>query len=369
MTEHRLYSKGALAAAALLLSACGNATVDLGSMFGGSRPSADMPAAQPRPPANEKGVIKYPTYAVIVARDGDTLQSLSERVSIAPEELSRLNGLPLTYKPRAGELMVLPKEASLGAGEKWTAGLVEDAIDRAPGAEAAKAPPSPAEPLRHKVEAGETAFSIARLYDVSVTSLASWNGLDADLSVTPGRTLIVPIAAPREAKAEIAEPGTVSAIAAPPSAAAPLPKNVEVASLPESPNLAKDRTPVGVQRKLAWPVKGKIVKRFSLARGSAKNEGIDFETAAGAAVTAAENGEVALVSPSLDRDGKLLLIRHADELITVYTDIDDIPLKKGDKVRRGQKVGVVANRDKPRFHFEVRRGVEPVDPEIYLTGG
>jgi len=103
-----------------------------------------------------------------------------------------------------------------------------------------------------------------------------------------------------------------------------------------------------------------------MSRGSAKNEGVDFQTKAGAVVSAAEAGEVALVSPSLDRDGKILLIRHVDELITVYTDIDGITVQKGDKVKRGQKVGVVASASKPRLHFEVRRGVEPVDPEIYL---
>jgi len=315
MTHPKFRAFGPLVLAGFVLSGCSGTTIDLGSMFGGSRPT----------------------------------------------------GLPVTYKPRPGELMVLPKDASLGSGEQWSAGLVKDAIDRAPSAESNPSVTKSGDPIRHKVEPGETAFSIARLYDVSVTSLASWNGLNANLTVEPGRTLIIPVALPREERtASIAEPGTASTVKAPPSAVAPLPKNVETANVPESPNLAKDRTPIGVQRKLAWPVKGKIIRGFSTARGASKNEGIDFETAAGAVVTAAEAGEVALVSPSLDRDGKLLLIRHADELITVYTDIDQVPLKKGDKVRRGQKVGVVANKDKPRMHFEVRRGVEPVDPQIYL---
>lgn len=370
MKQRRNHTVWPVVALGLALSGCSGTNIDLGNIFGGGNTKAKVEPTKsvPRPEANEKGVIKYPTYAVLVARSGDTLESMGERVSVSPKELSKLNGLPLTYKPRAGELLVLPKGASLGTGDKWSPDLVSTAIDRAPQNGGKPAVKAAGEPVRHTVEAGETAFSIARLYDVSVTALASWNGLDADLSVAPGRTLIIPVALPREEKPGIAEPGTASTVTAPPSAKAPLPKNVEVENVPDSPNLAKDRTPVGVQRKLALPVKGKIIKGFSLARGSAKNEGVDFQTAAGAVVVAAEAGEVALVSPSLDRDGKIILIRHVDELITVYTDIDGITLKKGDKVRRGQKLGVVANSDKPRLHFEVRRGVEPVDPQIYLQG-
>lgn len=354
--------------AGLAVSGCSGTNIDFGSMFGGSGGPAgvDAPASLDRPKPNSQGVIKYPTYAVVVARDADTLETVGKRVDVDPKTLSKLNGLPENYKLRTGEVLVLPKGAKLGEGEEWSPGLVENALERSPQSNAPANLAKSGDPLRHTVEAGETAYSIARLYGVSVTSLASWNGLDANLSVTPGRTLIVPVSAPVADRPTINDPGKASAVTAPPSAKAPLPKNVDVASLPDSPNLAKDRTPVGVQRKLALPVEGKIVKGFSLARGSAKNEGVDFQTKAGAVVSAAEAGEVALVSPSLDRDGKILLIRHVDELITVYTDIDGITVKKGDKVKRGQKVGVVASASKPRLHFEVRRGVEPVDPEIYL---
>jgi len=351
----------------LALSGCGGTNIDFGNLFGGaSTPAATAPESVARPKPNAQGVIKYPTYAVAVARDADTLTTIGARVDVTPETLSKLNGLPENYALRAGEVLVLPKGAKLGEGDVWSAGLVENALDRTPAGNAATNTNGSGEPLQHTVEAGETAYSIARLYGVSVTSLASWNGLDADLGVTPGRTLIVPLSAPTNERTATNDPGNASAVVAPPSAKAPLPKDVDVANLPDSPDLAKDRTPVGVQRKLALPVDGKIVKGFSTSRGAAKNEGVDFATKVGAVVTAAEAGEVALVSPSLDRDGKILLIRHVDELITVYTDIDGITVKKGDRVRRGQKIGQVANSSKPRLHFEVRRGVEPVDPEIYL---
>ena len=52
---------------------------------------------------------------------------------------------------------------------------------------------TPDNPLKHRVEPGDTAYSIARLYNVSVTSLSKWNGLDADLNVIIGRELIIPV--------------------------------------------------------------------------------------------------------------------------------------------------------------------------------
>ena len=50
------------------------------------------------------------------------------------------------------------------------------------------------EPVRHRVERGETAFSIARLYDVPVRTLAEWNGLGSDFSVREGQFLLIPVA-------------------------------------------------------------------------------------------------------------------------------------------------------------------------------
>ena len=49
------------------------------------------------------------------------------------------------------------------------------------------------DPVRHRVESGETAYSIARLYGVSVTALASWNGLGPDLAVRENQELLIPI--------------------------------------------------------------------------------------------------------------------------------------------------------------------------------
>ena len=45
------------------------------------------------------------------------------------------------------------------------------------------------------MQRGETAYTIARLYNVSAKSLAEWNGLGPDLAVREGQYLLIPVVA------------------------------------------------------------------------------------------------------------------------------------------------------------------------------
>jgi murein DD-endopeptidase MepM/ murein hydrolase activator NlpD len=113
------------------------------------------------------------------------------------------------------------------------------------------------------------------------------------------------------------------------------------------------------------PVDGSVSRGFG-----AGGDGIDFAAPAGSAVRAAGDGQVALVSESLGGYGTIVLIRHRDSLLTLYGRIEQVTVSKGDRVQRGQQIGVVApGGDRgDSLHFEVREGVESVDPERYLAG-
>ena len=85
--------------------------------------------------------------------------------------------------------------------------------------------------VRHRVGRGETAYSIARLYGVSVRSLAEWNGLGPELAVREGQYLIIPIIIEEATATGGPGPGmTVAPL--PPSADEPLPEPVEPAPAP-----------------------------------------------------------------------------------------------------------------------------------------
>lgn len=354
---------------------------DLGRGFDTS--DAVQGQAGKRPAADDRGIISYSQYQVAVARRGDTVAAVAARIGIGAEELARYNGLATGDTLRPGEVLALPRrvaEPSPATGARPVTGslapepvdvatIAGPAIERAEKAAPAVAPAAPKppanEPVRHQVMRGETAYSVARLYNVSVRSLSEWNGLGPDLAIREGQYLMIPVAAeaPKPARPKVEAPGTGSATPPPPSAKEPLPAEKTVPATPKdapaSPELGKDRSSAA---RLAMPVAGKIIREY--AKG--KNEGINIGASAGATVVAAGDGTVAAITRDTEQV-PIVVIRHAGNLLTVYAGLDGIKVAKGDRVSRGQAIGVVRAGNPPFVHFEVREGFESVDPVPFLN--
>ena len=62
----------------------------------------------------------------------------------------------------------------------------------------------------------------------------------------------------------------------------------------------------------------------------------------------------------------ILILKHIDGLLTVYANVDGLSVQKGDQVKRGQKVAKVRDGTPSFLHFEVRKGLESVDPDDYI---
>ena len=111
----------------------------------------------------------------------------------------------------------------------------------------------------------------------------------------------------------------------------------------------------GITRKAAAFATGTV--RFSGTVGSAVPIGTE--------VLAAEQGTVAYAGSELKGYGNLILLRHEEGWVTAYAHNEEILVKRGDKVKRGQsiaKAGKTGTVDQPQVHFEVRQGQKPVDP-------
>ncbi|SDD97954.1 LysM peptidoglycan-binding domain-containing M23 family metallopeptidase [Ruegeria marina] len=379
----------ALACAALaLLAACEEPLdYDLRGQIGAFNTTEAAQAAKtaPRPRPDARGVISYPNYQVAVARRGDTVTSLADRVGLPSGELARFNGLQPNDGLREGEVLALPRrvaEPAAQGGNVDIATLAGSAIDQAPDttpvetttlepsgpAAAAPAKPSRTEPVRHKVTRGETAYTISRLYQVPVNALAEWNGLGSDFAIREGQYLLIPVKdqpAPRTQSAAATgaattAPGVGSPTPMPPSATKPLPDEKVAAVAPAVPDVSVG-APSGSTSQLAFPVKGKIVRPYS----KGKNDGIDIAGAPGSAVSAAEAGTVAAITADADQV-PIVVIRHQDNLLTVYANVDGIEVNKGDTVKRGQKIARLRDGDNAYVHFEVRKGFDSYDPEPYL---
>ncbi|MGD1883712.1 MAG: LysM peptidoglycan-binding domain-containing protein [Paracoccaceae bacterium] len=382
-----------LTCAALALTACSEPLdLDFRGLTGGfSTSDAAANAVQPRPEPDDRGVISYPNYQVAVARRGDTLRNVAVRVGLPAEEVSRFNGIDPDTGLREGEVIALPRrvtEPSPATGAVGTGPiqppsvdvttLAGNAINNAPATPRTQqpAPTVPAqtgeEPTRHKVERGETAYSIARLYDVPVKSLAEWNGLGGDFAIREGQFLLIPVARqapPQQASQTVTEttlPGTGSETPTPPSASAPLPNQDETPraaqTVSEEPVADIGETTKPTSRgRMAFPVDGNIIRDYAKGR----NEGIDIKGAAGGPVKAAESGTVAAITESSE-GVPIVVLRHPDNLLTVYANVADVAVKKGDSVGRGQSIAKLRSGDDAFVHFEVRDGFDSVDPTPYL---
>ena len=376
---------------------------DVAMGFDTSQAVADMPA-RPRP--DDRGVISYPNYQVVVAKKNDTITQIANRLGVNAAELATHNGIGADMKLRRDELIALPKrvaEPSPATGAAQTgpiqpaaapldvAAIATTALDRVgPQTPVTNAPMATfptrvgSEPIQHKVARGETVFTIARLYNVPVKAITEWNGLGSDLAVREGQFLLVPqtgesapaqtpvtavAPAPAPAPAQPA-PGTGSTTPVPPSAAKPLPDEkpsapVPAASVPKAPDLG---TPTPAAQPAAassatfvYPVQGAIIRAYAPGR----NEGIDIGAPAGATVKAAGSGSVAAVTT--DTSGAaIVVIKHDGGLLTVYTNLEGVTVAKGASVSKGQSLGKVRAGDPSFLHFEVRRGLSSVDPADFL---
>ena len=361
-----------LVSGAMTLGACdgiGGFDLDLRGSAGQldtSEAVRNAPRGVPQP--DERGVISYPAYQVAVARRGDTVQTVAARIGLPANEIARTNALSETVVLRQGEILVLPRRVSEpGLGNPGALDVVDiagTAIDRSenrPGL------PSGEQPNRHQVKPGETAFSIARLYNVPVASLAEWNGLGPNLSLRVGQFLLIPTrAAVQEVQvAAVEAPGSGSETPLPPSAATPLPtEDVKPAPAPkpQAEPLRDRQTAASDNSRLRMPVQGRIIRPFE----KGKNEGIGIAANAGASVVAADGGTVAAITRDTDQV-PILVIRHKNNLLTVYAGVDEIAVQKGDTVNRGDKIAVVRAAAPPFLHFEVREGFDSVDPAPYLN--
>jgi murein DD-endopeptidase MepM/ murein hydrolase activator NlpD len=104
---------------------------------------------------------------------------------------------------------------------------------------------------------------------------------------------------------------------------------------------------------------------------SALHTGLDFQATQGTSILAAAGGVV--VAQELHPEyGNIVEVDHGNDLITRYAHASRVFVKKGDLIRRGQRVAEVGTTGRstgPHLHFEVLvRGV-PQDPQKFLAAG
>jgi lipoprotein NlpD len=110
----------------------------------------------------------------------------------------------------------------------------------------------------------------------------------------------------------------------------------------------------------SWPASGKIIQGFN----GTTSKGIDIAGNLGDPVYAAAGGRVVYAGSELRGFGKLIIIKHNDDYISVYAHNNVMLVKEGEAVKRGQKIAEMGSTDAPRveLHFEIRLRGKSIDP-------
>jgi septal ring factor EnvC (AmiA/AmiB activator) len=126
--------------------------------------------------------------------------------------------------------------------------------------------------------------------------------------------------------------------------------------------------------KFPWPVKtGKISARFGVRPHpvfeglKVTNNGINMMTNKGTNATAIFTGNVAAVIV-LPSGGKSAVLLQHGAYFTMYSNLITVKVKKGQKVKLGQNLGLIKTEDngKTEIHFELWKGNAKQNPEGWL---
>lgn len=131
------------------------------------------------------------------------------------------------------------------------------------------------------------------------------------------------------------------------------------------PAIAYGTTPT-----FAWPLTGRVISDFGTDSNGERNDGINIAVPLGTPIRAAAAGTISYAGNELRGYGNLVLIKHDDSYVTAYAHAERITVQRGDTVSKGQIIGYAGSTGdvtSPQLHFEIRHGVQPVNPRTLLV--
>jgi lipoprotein NlpD len=239
-----------------------------------------------------------------------------------------------------------------------------------------------ARPGYYIVRRGDTLYSVAWQNGLNFRQLADMNGVRPPYTIYVGQSLrVVPaganapvpqsappaVPAPRQNVPAVVAPGTGGAEDArprPPSASSPA--TTPARAMPvESPPSPEPALPAVVSR-WVWPVKGPLLRNYT-PDGNGK-KGIDIGGSTGQPVKAAADGKVVYSGSGLVGYGRLIIIKHNDNLLSAYGHNSELLVAEGDYVKAGQVIAKMGSSgtSSTRLYFEIRQDGKPVNPLSYL---
>jgi len=196
----------------------------------------------------------------------------------------------------------------------------------------------------HIVERHQTLYRICKTYGVDIKEVAKSNGIANVSEIQTGQKILIP-GAEEVLKVEIYIEDVAS-------------ESVETKrERPGHPNMD-----------FIWPVEGKRLALFEEEERK-RHQGIDISSPSGMPIKASNSGWVIYSGNAIRGYGNLIILRHSEELVTVYAHNQVNLVDEGMWVEKGQtiaKVGQTGRASGPHVHFEIRRNNKAIDPLLLL---
>lgn len=236
---------------------------------------------------------------------------------------------------------------------------------------------------QYQVQKGDTLYSIGKKLGIPFQKLAEANQLQTPYAIHVGQVLNTgntqQTAAVKTGSDDaevitsaISQPGMANETPATPANSKAL--TVENVTVKPAADPAKPATATNDIEAIAdtaiqwqWPLRGKISAGFD----AQSNKGLNIAGSPGQSIAAAAAGKVIYSGMDIRGYGRLIIIKHNNNLLSVYAHQGASLVKEGVYVVQGDNIASLQTSGNPpaTLHFEIRQKGKPVDPAAYLPAG
>ena len=229
---------------------------------------------------------------------------------------------------------------------------------------------------QYQVRRGDTLYSVAWQHGLTIGELARQNRIDPPYTIFPGQRLQV--SPPSRAVAPVriqplpdkqstvaqqqTKPAAVQAQKPVATARPPVTGTTKPAATP--PRAAS--TVPGFDGNWTWPTRGRVLRNFR--ENASGKKGIEIGGHHAQPVKAAASGKIVYSGSGLVGYGRLIIIKHNENLLSAYGHNSKLLVKDGDLVKAGETIARMGSSgtDRTALYFEIRKDGKPVNPMRYL---
>jgi len=210
-------------------------------------------------------------------------------------------------------------------------------------------------PEGYRVQAGDTLYSIAWRFGLDYRRLALANGIRPPYTIYPGQRLSLSVTS----TPSVASAGSASGSRQRPAAGG------SSGARPSGDRRPEPSPVLPAARDWRWPTSAAVSRPYGQG-----NKGVDYHLQPGARVVGAASGQVVYSGKGLGGYRYLVIVKHGASYLSAYSLNLPVRVKEGEHIKGGTRIADMEGngRSAGRFHFEVRKDGDPVDPARVIGG-